>query len=102
MEFSAKHKHKIVYPNLDSGRTPAKHCETLPIPILPDDRLDLSQLTWKVMKMQLPFPDHLQIQRRYTFEGRNLEPKKFIEEQLNDLVRDLSCQKRKQSFSPQD
>lgn len=36
----ANNKHKIVYANLDSTRTWGKHCETLPIPTPPDDRLD--------------------------------------------------------------
>src|SRR5678816_2423193 len=37
--FSAKNKHHIIYPNLDSASKPVQHNESLPIPIPLDDGL---------------------------------------------------------------
>lgn len=37
--FSAKTKHKIVYPSLDSAIWPFPHEDSLPVPVLPHDGL---------------------------------------------------------------
>ncbi len=38
--FSVKNKYQIIYLNLDSARRPIPHDDSLPIPFLPQDRLD--------------------------------------------------------------
>ena len=92
--FNAKNKHQIVYPNLNSARTPVKHNETLSIPIPPDDKLDSVADDMDVDEGAIGIPGH-SADPDYTYEGRILDPKKFTQGDLNDLVRDLSLSKEK-------
>ncbi len=77
MGFSAKNKHQIVYPNLDSACRPVKHDEALPIPIPPDDRLDSIEDDKDGVEAAITGIPEPSADPDYTFQGRNLEPKLF-------------------------
>ncbi len=91
---SLKNKHKIIYPNLDSARRPIPHDDTLPIPFPSQDILDFIADEMKTEEGAVGGDQLQSMDHDYTVE-EILEPKTFTQDELNDLVRDLTLSKEK-------
>ena len=89
--YSSKNKNKIIYPNLDSARRPVAHDETLPVPIPPENQFLLSNDS-DIDEAASNSPE-LSEDVDYIPDLKNKDP--FNQEELNDLVRDLSLSKDK-------
>ena len=93
--FSVKNRHKIIHPNVDSGRRAIPQDDTLPVPMPPADELDSIGLEDVVdgdeasdkSPRASTDPDYVPDER--------LEPQTFNQYELNDLVRDLALSKEK-------
>ena len=95
--FSSKNKHQIVYPNLDSAMRPVPHDSTLLIPVPPADGLDSVEDECVV---DVERQDAADVDFDPDIDGE--ESKVFTQGELNDLVRDLSFQRKKLNFWRQD
>ena len=94
--FSAKNKHKIIYPNLQSALRPVAHDESLPVPVPPDDEIESNpdeEITEGACVKETTSAD-----LDYTSDERDSSSKKFIQCELNDLIRDYHCQRTKQKY----
>lgn len=91
--FSAKNKHKIVYPSLDSAIRPIPHDESLPVPVPPSDGLASVESDEEHGEGAYGYnpefvdPDYV--------PDEDSEPKTFTQSELNDLIRDLNLSKDK-------
>ena len=83
--FSKKNKHKIVYPQCRSAILPAPHSEKIPVPIPP---ASLDELESSSESAKSP-SEH---DEDYTIE-HDISPKLMLQEDLDDLVRDLNLPK---------
>ncbi|KAI6659655.1 hypothetical protein LOD99_14578 [Oopsacas minuta] len=86
--FSAKNKHALVYPDLDSARRPIPHDISLPIPIFKPQQIKIG--SDMVEDVHADSTD-----ANYVPEDELLEPQTFTLGELNDLVRDLDLSKDK-------
>ena len=89
--FSSKNRHKIVYPDLDSAMRPVPHDPSLPVPMPPIDGLDSVE-----DEMEVDSCDEHQdtADLDYSLDVEKT-PEVFTQEELNDLVRDLTLSKEK-------
>ncbi|KAI6651194.1 hypothetical protein LOD99_14548 [Oopsacas minuta] len=86
--FSAKNKHALVYPDLDSARRPIPHDISLPIPIVKPQQIKIG--------FDMVEDVHAEsTDANYVPEDELLEPQTFTQGELNDLVRDLDLSKDK-------
>lgn len=93
--FSAKNKHKIVYPNCSSAVKPISHGDNCPVPISPNKPVsiieDLEELEdWlerddDINDDKVGHPDYVS----------ETEPHLLTQTELNELVRDLELTKEK-------
>ncbi|XP_076043843.1 uncharacterized protein LOC143026937 [Oratosquilla oratoria] len=91
--FTAKTKHKIVYPNLESARRPVPHNDDdLPIPVPPENGLQMSDDVF--LEEYTADEEETEVDEDFVTENEG-EPQKFSQGELNDLVRDLSLSKDK-------
>lgn len=88
--YSAKTKHKIVYPSLDSAIRPVLHDESLPVPLPPDDGLASEEDDQENADNAKHVPETSD--QDYLGDD-DTEPKTFTQAELNDLVRDLKLSK---------
>ena len=88
--FSTKNKNTIVYPNLDSARRPIPHDDTLPIPVPPFEEPECVDDTNPDQSS-----DHDDDDDDEYLPEKNAYPKRFNQQDLNDLIRDLSLPKDK-------
>jgi len=92
--FSAKTKHKMAYPNLDSAIRPVSHDNSMPVPQPPPDGLDSvpdeDDEGW--LKDAVGGDSEM---CDVDFVADDSEPETFTQEELNDLVRDLNLPKDK-------
>ena len=93
--FSAKNKHKIIYPNLRSALRPVVHDDALPVPVPPEDGIESVQDEIDVEEgasggnlNASAYPDFIP-------EDTDTSPQTFSQEELNDLIRDLTLSKEK-------
>ncbi|KAI6652967.1 hypothetical protein LOD99_4044 [Oopsacas minuta] len=86
--FSAKNKHALVYPDLDSARRPIPHDISLPIPIPKPQQIKIG--SDMVEDVHADSTDANNVP-----EDELLEPQTFTQGELNDLVRDLDLSKDK-------
>ncbi|KAI6648548.1 hypothetical protein LOD99_8028 [Oopsacas minuta] len=86
--FSAKNKHALVCPDLDSARRPIPHDISLPIPIPKPQQIKIG--SDMVEDVHADSTD-----ANYVPEDELLEPQTFTQGVLNDLVRDLDLSKDK-------
>jgi len=92
--FSAKNKHKIVYPNLNSAVRPIPLDNN--IPVLQPSENGLAFLEqMECADGSSPEATQHSSDNQYVREERNSEPKRFNQEELSDLIRDLSLSKDK-------
>jgi len=91
--FSVKNKHKIVYPSLDSAIRPVPHDASLPIPVPPLDGLESveDEIEFNTLAGST---DQDSADSEYTPDS-DIGPETFNQDELNDLVRDLSLSKEK-------
>lgn len=87
--FSSKSKHKIKYPNLDSAIRPVLHDDSLPIPQAPSDGLSSVDDDYEDCAEDAESSDTDYV------ADEDSAPEIFTQEELNDLVRDLSLSKDK-------
>lgn len=91
--FTLKTKHQIVYPNLQSAIRPIPHCENLPVP-KPSE-------TGMLFIEQMECEDLISAESQhssgseYTPDAKISTPQTFTQEEINDLIRDLSLSKEK-------
>lgn len=92
--FSARNKHKIVYPNIESAMRPVPHDDNLPIPKPPENEMELFQEVDCDLGND---SENLECasDREYIPEFASSEPQRFTQHELNDLIRDLSLPKDK-------
>lgn len=83
--FSKKNKYKIVYPQCRSAMLPAPHSEEIPVPIPP---ASLDELESSSESANSP-SEH---DEDYTIK-HDISPKLILQEDLDDLVRDLNLPK---------
>ncbi|KAI6659639.1 hypothetical protein LOD99_14562 [Oopsacas minuta] len=86
--FSAKNKHALVCPDLDSARRPIPHDISLPIPIVQPQQIKIG--SDMVEDVHADSTD-----ANYVPEDELLEPQTFTLGEMNDLVRDLDLSKDK-------
>lgn len=92
--FSVKNKHNIIYPNLESARRPIAHDDTLPVPVPPLDGLESFEDDLQPYDAATGRNEGTSTDPDYVLE-ESLEPQTFTQDELNDLVRDLSLSKEK-------
>ncbi|KAL4152747.1 hypothetical protein QTP88_000580 [Uroleucon formosanum] len=101
--FSKKNKHIINYPNLDFAIRPVKHSASLSIPIPPEEGLNLN-IEMECDQDSSDHHDECPEDADYTPDEDNTpdEDKSslqtFSQDELNDLIRDLSLSKEKAEF----
>ncbi|GFG32104.1 hypothetical protein Cfor_06874 [Coptotermes formosanus] len=92
--FSAKNKHKLMYPNLYSAMRPIPHDDHLQVPEPPENGLAfLEQMECE--DGSSPEAIRHSSDDQYVPEQRTSESKRFNQQELNDLIRDLPLSKDK-------
>jgi hypothetical protein len=90
--FSAKNKHKIVYPNLTSAVRPIPHDDNLPVQEPPENGLAfLDQMECE--NGSSPAATQHSSDDLYTPEEMTSEPKRFNQQELSDIIRNVSLSK---------
>lgn len=74
-------KKKMIYPDLESARRPLPHSEEVPVP------------TFRSIREQSPEEIFNEVNSDSDFEISFSNPETFIQEELNDLIRDLELPK---------
>ncbi|KAL4101306.1 hypothetical protein QTP88_021326 [Uroleucon formosanum] len=95
--FSKKNKHTINYPNLDFAIRPVKHSASLPIPIPPEEGLNLN-IEMECDQDSSDHHDECPEDADYTPDEDKSYLQTFSQDELNDLIRDLSLSKEKAEF----
>lgn len=85
--YSGKNKHKMFYPNISSALRPVMHDSTLQYPV---PTLDVTDSLSESVTLNDAVIDY-----DYVPDINITEPQVFTQEELNDLVRDLSLPKEK-------
>ncbi|KAL4120542.1 hypothetical protein QTP88_013214 [Uroleucon formosanum] len=93
-DFSKKNKHNINYPNLDSAIRPVKHSASLPIPIPPEEGLNLN-IEMECDQDSFDHYDECPEDADYTPDEDKSSLQTFSQGELNNLIRDLSLSKEK-------
>lgn len=90
--FSAKNKHKIVYPDCKSVSKPILHSDAYPVPLTPNEAVKEKAQTVSLKSVEdvsaLKDPDYIP-------EDDPDDPHRLDQRELNDLVRDLGLNKQK-------
>jgi len=92
--FSKKNKHNINYPNLDSAIRPVIHSASLPIPIPPEEGLNLN-IEMECDQDSFDHHDECPEDTDYTPDEDKSSLQTFSQDELNDLIRDMSLSKEK-------
>jgi hypothetical protein len=93
--FSAKNKHKIIYPNLRSALRPVAHDDALPVPVPPEDGIESVQDEIDVEEGASGGKLNASADPDFIPEDTDTSPQTFSQEELNDLIRDLTLSKEK-------
>ncbi|KAL4125789.1 hypothetical protein QTP88_010029 [Uroleucon formosanum] len=92
--FSKKNKHNINYPNLDSAIRPVIHSASLPIPIPPEEGLNLN-IEMECNQDSFDHHDECPEDADYTPDEDKSSLQTFSQDELNDLIRDMSLSNEK-------
>ena len=92
--YSEKTKHKIEYKNLDSARRPIPHDDEMPVPTPPKDKI-VSINDETVCEEAISEGESASGDPQYTPDITETDLEPFSQEELNDLIRNLSLSKEK-------
>ena len=93
-EFSKKNKSKMVYPDSRSALKPVPHCLWIPVPI-PSAKSDVeNEETYESCFSST----ESSTDKMYVAYVDEKKPHLLSQLELNDLVRDYPCPKKKQSY----
>ena len=93
--FSTKNKHKIIYPNLRLALRPVVHGDAFPVPVPPKDRIESVQDEIDVEEGASGGNLNASADPNFIPEDTDTSPQTFNQEELNDLIRDLTLSKEK-------